>query len=125
MTGPSMPIFIISGTGSSSAFYGGRIAINGPPMYNKNVSIFEVIMLACFGFAWPFSIHKSVTSRQTAGKSLVFLYILLLGYAAGILHKIYFSFDLVILLYIINGCMVLADIAIYYRNRGLESVIDL
>lgn len=86
------------------------------------MSVFEVVMLACFGFAWPFAIHKSITSRQTAGKSLIFLYILLFGYIAGVLHKIYFSYDAVILLYIANGCMVLADIVIFYRNRRLENL---
>lgn len=31
------------------------------------MSIFEVIMLICFGAAWPFSIYKSYTSTSTSG----------------------------------------------------------
>jgi lipopolysaccharide export LptBFGC system permease protein LptF len=83
------------------------------------MSIFEIAMLFCFGFAWPFSIYKSYKSRSNKGKSLAFLYIVLAGYLAGIMHKIMYSFDPVIVLYIVNGIMVLADIMLYYRNRRL------
>jgi hypothetical protein len=83
------------------------------------VSAFEIVMLLCFGAAWPLSIYKSFTSRQNAGKSLWFLCVILIGYAAGILHKLLYSFDRVIYLYILNGLMVLADIALYLRNRRL------
>lgn len=83
------------------------------------MSIFEAIMLVCFGTAWPFSIYKSWTSRSCAGKSVIFLYIVLLGYAAGITHKILNSRDWVIALYTLNGLMVLADIVLYYRNARL------
>ena len=84
------------------------------------MSLFEILMLICFGAAWPFSIVRSYRSRMTGGKSLPFLYIVLLGYAAGILHKIFFSYDLVIFLYGVNGMMVATDIALYHRNRRLE-----
>ncbi len=83
------------------------------------MSIFEIAMLFCFGFAWPFSIYKSYKSQTNSGKSLPFLYIVLAGYVAGIIHKIIYSFDPVIILYIVNGVMVLADIMLYYRNRRL------
>jgi membrane protein DedA with SNARE-associated domain len=76
-------------------------------------------MLLCFGAAWPFSIHKSYTSRQNAGKSLWFLCVILVGYVAGTLHKVLYSFDHVIYLYVLNGLMVLTDIALYLRNRRL------
>ena len=75
-------------------------------------------MLVCFGLAWPFSIYKSATTRQVGSKSLLFLVALLIGYLAGVLHKIIFSFDLVIILYALNGTMVLIDIALYLRNRA-------
>lgn len=81
------------------------------------MSVFEVLMLLCFGAAWPVSIYKSWTSRTNRGKSVVFLYIVLIGYAAGVVHKVYFSPDNVILLYIFNGLMVFADIMVYYRNK--------
>jgi len=81
------------------------------------VSVFEIIMLVCFGAAWPVSIYKSLRTREVAGKSLPFLVIILVGYAAGILHKIVYHYDLVIFLYALNALMVSADIAIYLRNR--------
>ncbi|MEW6593482.1 MAG: hypothetical protein AB1413_01290 [Thermodesulfobacteriota bacterium] len=84
------------------------------------MSFFEILMLVCFGAAWPFSIARSWRSRMTGGKSLPFLYIVLIGYLAGILHKIFFSYDPVIFLYALNGLMVATDIGLYYRNRRLE-----
>ena len=81
------------------------------------MSPFEILMLICFGSAWPFSIYKSAVSRSVAGKSLPFLLVILFGYAAGTIHKLFYSMDLVIILYICNFLMVLADIALYFRNR--------
>lgn len=84
------------------------------------MSIFEIIMLLCFGAAWPVSICKSYVSRTTAGKSVIFLYIVLSGYLAGIIHKLLYTPDIVTSLYVINGFMVLIDILIYYRNKTIE-----
>ena len=60
---------------------------------------------------------KSWKSREVAGKSLPFLIVILFGYLAGTMHKVFFSFDYVIVLYILNFCMVSIDIALYLRNR--------
>jgi hypothetical protein len=81
------------------------------------MSVFEIAMLVCFGAAWPVSIYKSLKSRQVAGKSLPFLVIILVGYTAGVLHKMLFHYDLVIFLYILNALMVTLDIILYLRNR--------
>lgn len=83
------------------------------------MSIFEVLMLVCFGAAWPFSLYKSYNSRKTSGKSVIFLFIIVLGYIAGILHKLIYSHDAVIYLYILNSLMVIADIILYFRNKRL------
>ena len=32
------------------------------------MSIYEIIMLICFGAAWPFSIYKSLKSKSTKEK---------------------------------------------------------
>lgn len=79
--------------------------------------IFETIMLVCFGVAWPFSIYKSWKTREIGSKSFVFLLALLLGYIAGILHKIFYDPDAVVYLYAINGLMVACDMGLYLRNR--------
>ncbi len=81
------------------------------------MSVFEITMLVCFGAAWPVSIYKSLRTRAVAGKSLFFLIIVLVGYVAGILHKLIFRYDLVIFLYGLNALMVGIDIVLYLRNR--------
>ena len=83
------------------------------------MSIFEMLMLLCFGVAWPFSIYKSYTSRSVAGKSPMFLLILMLGYIFGILHKLTFRYDAVVFLYILNFLMVSTDFLLYQRNIRL------
>jgi hypothetical protein len=84
------------------------------------MSPFEIIMLACFGFAWPFSIVRSWRSRTAKGKSIMFLIVVILGYASGVLHKVIYSWDKVVLLYILNLIMVSIDAAIYFRNKNID-----
>lgn len=84
------------------------------------MSIFEIIMLLCFGAAWPFSIYKSWKARRTAGKSIIFLFIVEVGYISGMIHKILHSFDGVFYLYLANFIMVFIDIVLYYRNKIYE-----
>lgn len=84
------------------------------------MSIFEAVMLICFGAAWPFSIVRSVRSKSTNGKSFVFLLILILGYISGIINKLLYSNDIVLYLYILNLTMVSADALLWLRNRKIE-----
>jgi len=76
-------------------------------------------MLVCFGAAWPFSIYTSYKSKSTKGKSTLFLVIILVGYAAGIMNKIYYNFDDVIYLYALNMIMVMLDLVLYLRNQRI------
>jgi hypothetical protein len=85
------------------------------------MSVFEIVMLVCFGAAWPFSIYKSWRTRQVHGKSLLFLVVILVGYVSGVLHKFVYHYDWVVFLYMLNGAMVSADIALYARNRLYHS----
>ena len=77
-------------------------------------------MLFFFGIAWPVSIWKSYTARKNSGKSLLYLFIIFLGYVAGTCHKYFYNNDLVIYLYIINGLLVVVDMGVYVRNIRLE-----
>lgn len=90
------------------------------------MSVFEAVMLLCFGAAWPFSIYKSFKSKSIQGKSLFFLIIVLTGYISGIMHKLLYNYDQVIYLYLLNGIMVSMDIGLYLRNRRLleDSVLS-
>lgn len=80
------------------------------------MSIFEAIMLICFGAAWPFSIWKSYKSGVNQGKSLLFMIIVEVGYASGITHKILYSYDFVVWLYALNFMLVFTDLMLYWRN---------
>ncbi|MDR2426643.1 MAG: hypothetical protein LBD46_05640 [Endomicrobium sp.] len=80
------------------------------------MSIFEAVMMLCFGSAWPFSIYKSYISRSNKGKSIWFLIIVIVGYLSGILYKILYNFDYVVAFYIFNLLLVAADSALYFRN---------
>ncbi len=81
------------------------------------MSLFEIIMLICFGVSWPLSIEKTVRTKRVDGKSPVFLLVVCLGYISGIIHKIMYSMDWVVTLYIINLLLVFTDCALYFRYR--------
>ena len=84
------------------------------------MSIFEIGMLGCFGAAWPMNIIKSWRSRTAAGRSVTFQWAILVGYICGITHKLMYSNDVVLYLYILNFMMVSVDTILYYRNRRLD-----
>ena len=79
---------------------------------------FEIIMLVCFGAAWPLSILKLYRTKKAHGKSLMFLGVIMGGYLAGILFKIYGRLDAVIILYAFNLIMVAVDFSLCCRYRG-------
>ncbi len=81
------------------------------------MSIFEIVMLLCFGASWPVSIAKALRTKKVDGKSPLFLALLLLGYACGILHKLFYNMDVVVLLYAFNSCLVSVDLFLYYKYR--------
>jgi hypothetical protein len=79
------------------------------------MSLLELAMIVSFGVAWPINIYKTITTKGKLTKSLLFSSIIMLGYIFGITHKIIYSFDWVIVAYIINLIMVLADTLLYYK----------
>ncbi|MBQ8356586.1 MAG: hypothetical protein IJX39_02135 [Clostridia bacterium] len=84
-------------------------------------SICESVMLICFGLSWPISVYKSMTSKSTKGKSLVFMGAILLGYIAGIIGKLSAgNINYVLALYIFNFTVVSVDVALYFINRKRE-----
>lgn len=91
------------------------------------LSIFEAIMLLCFGASWPFAVLKTYKTKNVEGKSILFLSLVFLGYLAGITHKLLFSLDIVIVLYVFNSILVLTDIILYglYKNRAERTRIRL
>lgn len=85
------------------------------------VTVFESIMLVCFGISWPVSVYKSITAKSTKGKSLVFMLAIIVGYLAGIAGKIIGKqLTYVLALYIVNLAFVSIDLALYFVNKGRE-----
>ena len=84
---------------------------------NPNFSVYEISMLVCFGVSWPVAVIKTYKTKNVKGKSFLFLFLILLGYVFGIIHKIVYNLDYVIWLYIANGILVLADMALWFRYK--------
>lgn len=84
-----------------------------------NFSIFEVIMLICFGFSWPFAILKTIRVKNPAGKSYLFMSLIIIGYLAGCIHKVLYHWDFVFWLYLLNTLLVATDLVLclYYRQK--------
>ncbi len=78
----------------------------------------EAVMLLCFGASWPASIYKSYRVKKVTGKSILFLWMVFIGYVAGFLNKILNTADFVTVFYAVNGMMVFTDIILYYRYSG-------
>ena len=83
-------------------------------------SPFEITMLLCFGASWPFSVYKTWKNKTSAGKSLIFLWLVLIGYISGCVHKLVYQLDFVIALYAFNGLLVLIDLILSYRYRFVK-----
>ena len=78
------------------------------------MSVFEAVMLACFGISWPVSIAKALRTKVVSGKSPVFMAIVCLGYVCGVLHKALYSCDWIIALYALNMILVAVDLSLYF-----------
>jgi hypothetical protein len=81
------------------------------------MSIFETIMLVCFGASWPISIEKTLRTKRVDGKSSRFMLVVCAGYVSGIIHKVLYNRDWVTVLYAVNLLLVAADCALYFRYK--------
>jgi hypothetical protein len=83
--------------------------------------VLESAMLVLFGCSWPVSVMKSYKSKSIQGKSLLFLWLIWLGYVFGLIGRAVYNPSYVIVFYCINLVFVSADIALYYLNRKQNS----
>ena len=84
-------------------------------------NVLETMMIICFGISWPMSIVRSVRSRSTQGKSLLFMCFILFGYFCGVASKlISHTYNLAFWFYFPKIIMVSTDIILYFRNKALE-----
>ena len=88
--------------------------------------VLEATMIILFGISWPFNLFKSIKSKTTKGKSLLFLILIDIGYIAGITSK-FFSTTFVwatdwwiFMIYVINFSFVTADLIVYFINKSRE-----
>ena len=83
-------------------------------------SIFETIMLVCFGLSWPINVIKAYKARTAKATSLPFILLIFTGYIAGISSKVVSGqMNYVFVVYLINLAIVLLNIVVYFRNVAL------
>ena len=88
------------------------------------MQIFEFIMLACFGLSWPISVYKSMKSKSTQGKSIVFIIAIIIGYISGIIGKIVnHQLTYVLIIYCFNLIVISVDLVLFFINRKNEKKI--
>ena len=81
------------------------------------MSVLEAGMMVCFGASWPFQVVKTFKSKAVGGKSILFLWLVEIGYVMGMLHHILYAPDKVIYLYLMNFILVGADMTLYYKYK--------
>lgn len=84
-------------------------------------SIFESIMLICFGLSWPLNVFKAYKSRTAKGTSLPFILLIVIGYIAGITAKLISGqVNYVLIVYLLNLLIVSMNVVVYFRNVTLD-----
>ena len=84
-------------------------------------SMFETIMLICFGLSWPINLRKAYKAKTTKGTSLLFILLIIFGYLAGITAKLISSqTNYVLVVYLLNLAVVLLNLVVYFRNKALD-----
>lgn len=89
--------------------------------------VLEILMLVCFGASWPLNILKSWRARTAKGKSILFNILIFGGYVFGAASKFVMLANgnavkiQVIVVYLFNAVMVLADCVLFVRNKRLDA----
>lgn len=84
---------------------------------NVNPSIFEAVMLICFGAAWPFSIYELIKTKKAKGKSVKYVVIILAGYISGMCFQYFGDRNAIFFLYFLNAILVSVDLALTLKYR--------
>lgn len=84
-------------------------------------SVFESIMLICFGLSWPLNVIKAYKAKTAKGTSLPFIFLIIFGYIAGITAKLVtHQINYVLIVYLINLAIVSMNVVVYFRNAALD-----
>ncbi|MDR0622582.1 MAG: hypothetical protein LBJ61_12025 [Deltaproteobacteria bacterium] len=90
---------------------------------NNLANFFESCMLVSFGLAWPANILNSLRVKSSRGRTPVFLIIVIIGYAFGLLAKVVSNtVNYVAIFYLINMAMVSFDTYLYFRYRAMDKL---
>ena len=89
---------------------------------NLTATVFEGIMIFCFGISWPAAVIKTFKTKSVKGISAIFLWFIFTGYVSGIFFKISVTMvsgyiNPVIGLYIFNLVLVGTELVLYYKYR--------
>ena len=76
---------------------------------------YEIIMLVCFSLSWLFSIRKMISSGQASGKSSLFLWLMIFGFASGVCYKLFVNLDVGVILY--GVAAILAFLDLFFTRR--------
>ena len=84
-------------------------------------SVFESMMLICFGLSWPINVIKAYRANTAKGTSLPFILLIISGYIAGITAKIVSGqINYVLIVYLINLAIVFLNVIVYFRNAAMD-----
>ena len=84
-------------------------------------SILETVMLVCFGFSWPLNVMKAYKAKTAKGTSISFIFLIIIGYVAGISAKLISGqINYVLIAYILNLAIVSLNLIVYFRNVSLD-----
>ena len=87
--------------------------------------ILEAGMLICFGLSWPTNAYKSYKARTAVGTSWQFLMLITVGYLFGIAAKLVACrITWVLAIYFLNLLFLVANWAVYFRNRKIDKAIE-
>ena len=83
----------------------------------------ETLMLICFGISWPIAMIKAIKVKTAKSTSVQFIFLILLGYFAGISSKIVdHNYTYVFFFYILNIISVSGNLVVYFINRKRDKL---
>ena len=89
--------------------------------------VLEAVMLICFGCSWPMNLIKNYRARSAKAMSLGFIVLIITGYIAGIVAKIFTVNNggmvawYVWVVYIFNVVVVSMNLGVYFINKRYDN----
>ena len=80
--------------------------------------ILECAMLVAFGASCPFAIARTLRAKRVDGKSPVFMFLVIFGYACGIAGNLVEGGKFwLCLVYLLDMALVATDLLLYFHYR--------